>query len=63
MNNLKKFRLKMGLRQIDIAKLSGVGLTTLYFIEAGYDGRVKKRTKEKIAKALKLKIEELFPQK
>lgn len=60
MNNLKKLRQRMGLRQVDIAKLSGVGLTTIYYIESGYEERASQKTKKKIAKALDKKVEEIF---
>ena len=50
----------MGLRQLDVARISNVGVTSLYYIEAGYDSRVSQKTKKKIAKALDKKVEEIF---
>ncbi len=60
MNKLKKLRKRMGLRQLDVARISNVGVTSLYYIEAGYDSRVSQKTKKKIAKALDKKVEEIF---
>jgi len=63
MNNLKKFRIKMGLRQTDLAKRSRVGLTTIYYIESGYEDRTSQKTKEKIARSLGKKVKEIFRQR
>lgn len=60
MNKLKKVRQNMGLRQTDLAKRAGVGLTTIYYIESGYEDRASKKTKEKIALGLGKKVEEIF---
>ena len=62
MNKLKQIRQNMGLRQIDLAKRAGVGLTTIWYLENGYDDRASQKTKKKIAQGLKLKIQEVFPQ-
>ena len=60
MNKLKKIRQNMRLRQIDLAKRAGVGLTTIYYIESGYEERASQKTKEKIALGLGKKVEEIF---
>lgn len=62
MSTLRKIREASGLRQIDVAKMSGIGLTTVWLIENGYENRVSQKTKEKIATALKMKVREIFPQ-
>ena len=60
MNRLRETREGLGLRQVDVAKLSGVGLTTIWLIENGYDSRVSQKTKKKICSGLKLKEKDLF---
>jgi len=63
MNKLKKLRQKLGLRQVDVATLCGVGITTIWLIENGFEQRVSQKTKQKIARGFKLKVQELFPKK
>lgn len=62
MNKLREKREELSLRQVDVAKLTGVGLTTIWLLENGYDRRVSQKTKKKIAQGLKLKVQEVFPQ-
>ena len=59
-NTLRKKRKELNLRMIDVALKSGVGISTIWLIEQGYDQRVSIKTKRKIATALNLSINELF---
>ena len=61
MNKIKLIRESKGLRQIDVAKLCGVGIATIWNLEHGLDERASEKTRKKIAAGLGLKVEELFP--
>lgn len=62
MNRIKEVREERGLRQLDVAKMCGIGVSTLWLIEQGYDQQVSEKTKRKIAAGLGSKIELLFPE-
>ena len=59
-NELREKRRDLNLRMIDVALKSGVGVSTIWLIEQGYDQRVSTETKRKITSALGTTIEELF---
>jgi len=59
-NELREKRKVLNLRMVDVALRSGVGVSTIWLIEQGYDQRVSTETKRKIASALGTTIEELF---
>lgn len=59
MNNLKDFRLSMGVNQYELAKMSGVHQSRISLIENDYViGTASER--ERLAKALNCLPEELF---
>ena len=67
MNRLKIKRREAGIRQVDLARLSGVSIATIWSIEQGLDQRTKKETRDKIVVGLNLggvKVEEkdIFPE-
>lgn len=59
-NELREKRRDLNLRMIDVALKSGVGVSTIWLIEQGYDQRVSTETKTKIPSVLGTTIEELF---
>jgi transcriptional regulator with XRE-family HTH domain len=62
MNNLRAFRVKKLMTQKDLAKASGVSQVTISFIENGLSEPMD-LTKQKLARALKIEPEKLFPPK
>jgi transcriptional regulator with XRE-family HTH domain len=58
LSRLREHRKRRGLTQIELAKISGVGRATIAGLEAGKRGAYKS-TVEKLAKALKVKPQEL----
>jgi len=59
-SGLRLARLLRGLRQQDLSDLAGVDQTLISRLENG-NWRVSARTREKIARALDLPVEALFP--
>ena len=59
-NELRQKRTELNLRMVDVALRSGVGVSTIWLIENGYDQRVSTKTKKKIASALGATVKELF---
>ena len=62
MNNLRAYRVKKLMTQKDLAKASGVSQVTISFIENGLSEPMD-LTKQKLARALKVEPEKLFPPK
>ena len=60
MNNLRAYRVKKLMTQKDLAKASGVSQVTISFIENGLS-EAADLIAEKLAKALKVDREKLFP--
>lgn len=61
-NRLREFRLSKGLTQVELAATAEVSLSTISWLEN--DTRnVSRRKKIKIASALGLPIDELFPER
>lgn len=60
MNKLKELRKKQGLRQIDLARESNVSLTWIWVLENDFHHRVSREIKERVARVLSCKYEELF---
>jgi len=60
MNKLREFRLKKKWRQFDLAAKSGVTFSLISPIELGY--RPELQTKEKLAKALGVKVKDIWPE-
>ena len=61
-NKLREKREALNLRMIDIALICGVGISTIWLVENGYDRRISKKTKEKITKGLGVTTKEIFPE-
>ena len=62
MNNLRAYRVKKLMTQKDLAKASGVAQITISFIENGLSEPMD-LTKERLARALKVEPEALFPRR
>ena len=62
-NRVREKRKNLNLRMIDVAIMSGVGISTIWLAENGYAERVSEKTRKKIACALQCSIQEIFPQK
>ena len=60
--NLRMERILKGFNQYDIALKTGIPQSKISLIERGYL-EPKKEEKRKIAKALNLKVSEIFPEK
>lgn len=58
-NKLQIIRKKQGLRLVDVAKKSGLGISTIWLVENGYEG-ISEETKAKLAKGLNTNVSELF---
>ena len=59
-SSLREKRKIFNLRIIDLAIKSGVGVSTIWLIEQGYERRTSGETKKKIARALDSTVEEIF---
>ena len=63
MNKLKQARLEKELRQVDLARRANISLTWLWALENGLEKRVSTKAKRRLAGALGMRIEDLFPGK
>ena len=61
MSKLTVVRKKKGLRMVDVATLADCSLSMVWLAENGYEKRLSPRLKGKIAKALRVPVEKLFP--
>ncbi len=61
MNQLKLERRRKGWRQIDLSEAAGVSLTSIWILETSLGTNVGRALKEKLAKALGMTVESLFP--
>ncbi len=59
LSRIKEHRRRRGLTQIELAKISGVGRATIAALETGKRQRVHPATHLKLARALKVKPEDL----
>lgn len=57
---IREYREKKGLTQDELASRSGVGRVTISLIETGVTRNVSSQTLLKLAKALDVKVDELF---
>jgi len=60
MSRVKYYRLKRGLRQLDLAKRADVSLTWIWVLENSLSGRVSREVKQRVANALNCPYDELF---
>lgn len=58
--NIKKYRDKLGISQDKLSKMAGVTLHTIAKIETGSTPDPRIETVKKIAKALKIKLDDLI---
>lgn len=61
MTKVKYYRLKQGLRQLDLAKKADISLSWVWVLENSFQQRVSREIKERVAKALNCPYEKLFP--
>lgn len=60
-NKLRHLRKKNGISQAELAVGSGVSMTLIWYLEAGFEQRVRPETRAKIAAYFKVDEDELFP--
>jgi len=60
-NKIKALRQAQGLSQAEVAVRAGVSVTTIYFLEMGYEERTTEEVKKKIAKFFDVDIDNIFP--
>lgn len=60
-NRVKSLREKYNLRQAEVAQGAGIAISTLWFIEQGFDKKTTIETKRKLADYFKCDIEDIFP--
>jgi DNA-binding XRE family transcriptional regulator len=60
-NKLKALRKVKGLSQPQVAVGAGVSITSVYYLELGYEERTTAKTKEKLAKFFECDVEDIFP--
>lgn len=60
MTKVKYYRLKQGLRQLDLAKKADISLSWIWVLENSFQQRVSREIKERVAKALNCPYEKLF---
>ena len=62
-DNVKKYRLEMGVSQDKLAKLADITLTTLVKIESGANDNPTIKTLSKLAAALEVSLDDLVGSK
>ena len=60
-NKLKSLRKKKNLTQPEVAVGADVAITTIYFLEAGFEERTGEDVKKKLAEFFRVDIDDLFP--
>lgn len=60
-NKIKTLRKIRGLSQPEIAVGAGISITSVYYLELGYEERTTEKTKKKLAKFFKCDVEDIFP--
>ncbi|MBD3203709.1 hypothetical protein GF327_05400 [Candidatus Woesearchaeota archaeon] len=60
-NRVKTLRKMKNLPQIAVCEGADISITTLWFIEQGYDKKTRYETKKKIADFFQVKVYDLFP--
>ena len=60
-NKIRSLRRVQGLSQAELAVHAGVSVTTIYFLEMGYEERTTDETKKKIARFFDADVDDIFP--
>ncbi len=60
-NRLRYYKDIKSMTSEELAKASGISQIVIYFIESGLSSNPTKSTKQKLSRALKIPILELFP--
>jgi DNA-binding XRE family transcriptional regulator len=60
-NKVKTLRKKRNLTQPQVAVGAGIGVTTLWMIESGYDAKISPEIKKKIADYFNCEVSDIFP--
>jgi DNA-binding XRE family transcriptional regulator len=60
-NKIKALREARGLSQAEVAVGAGVAVTTVYFLEMGYEKKTTEEVKKKIADFFKCDGDDIFP--
>ncbi len=60
-NKLKALRKDRDLTQLQVAAGAGVSIACLYYLEAGFESRVREKTKKKLARFFEADVDDIFP--
>jgi len=60
-NKVKTLRKRRGLNQPQVAVGADISITTLWFIESGFDKKTTIETKKKLADFFECEVDDIFP--
>jgi len=60
-NKIRSLRKAKGLSQAQIAVGAGVSLTTVFYLELGYEARTSEEIKKKLAEFFDCDVDDIFP--